>query len=106
VHWYGPQGPVDFGPESHSLAYCLKGARFEEGDLYVMINALGEPVRFHIREGRAGDWKRLVDTSRVSPEDIAEPGGAWAVESLDYEVAPRCVVVLERKATRANEQPT
>ena len=97
VHWYGPQRPVDFGPESRRLAYCLVGQRFAEGDLYVMINASGEPARFQIQEGRAGDWKRLVDTSRVSPEDIAEPGSEHPVESLDYEVAPRCVVVLERK---------
>jgi isoamylase len=97
VHWYGPQGPVDFGPESHCLAYRLTGARFEEGDLYAMINAAAEPVRFHIQEGSAGDWKRLVDTSRASPEDIAEPGREESVASLDYEVGPRSVVVLERR---------
>jgi isoamylase len=99
VHWYGAKGPVDFGPESRSLAYCLMGERFEEGDLYVMINAYWEPVCFHIQEGSAGDWKRLADTGRVSPEDVAEPGSGWPVESLDYEVAPRSVVVLERKTT-------
>jgi glycogen operon protein len=97
VHWYGADGMVDFAPQSHSLAYCLVGERFGEGDLYVMINAYWEPVRFHIQEGNAGDWKRVVDTSRGSPQDIAEPGGEWPVESLDYEVAPRSVVLLERK---------
>jgi len=100
VHWYGVDGPVDFSPQSRSLAYCLVGERFGESDLYVMINAFWEPVRFHIQEGAASDWKRLVDTSRVSPEDIAEPGGEWPVESLDYEVAPRSVVVLERQTTQ------
>ncbi len=100
VRWYGPQGPVDFGPQSRSVAYRLTGQRFEEGDLYVMINAAQEPVPFHIQEGNAGDWKRLVDTSRLSPEDIAEPGRAAPVESLDYELAPRCVVVLERTGDR------
>jgi isoamylase len=99
VHWYGPNGPVDLGPESRSLAYCLIGERFEERDLYVMINAFWEPASFHIQEGSAGQWRRLVDTSRASPEDIAEPGGGWPVESLDYEVGPRCVVVLERGTT-------
>jgi isoamylase len=96
VHWYGPQGPVDFGPESRCLAYRLTGARFEEGDLYIMINASEEPARFHIQEGSAGGWQRLVDTRRASPEDIAEPGSAGPVESLDYEVGPRSVVVLEQ----------
>src|SRR6516162_391348 len=25
VHWYGANGPVDFGSESRTLAYCLRG---------------------------------------------------------------------------------
>jgi isoamylase len=86
VKWYGANGPVGFGPESRCLAYCLHG----ESDLYVMINAFWEPVRFQIQEGKAGNWKRVVDTSR---QDIAEQ----LVTSLDYEVAPRSVVVLEAK---------
>ena len=82
VHWYGPNGPVDFG--SHTLAYCLRGG----SDLYVLINAFWEPVRFRIQEGTAGDWKRIVDTTR---QEIVEK----SVSSLDLEVAPRSVVVLE-----------
>ena len=80
VHWYGATGPVDFA--SRTLAYSLRGAN----DLYVMINAFWQPVRFHIQEGK--NWKRMVDTSR---QDIVEE----PVTSLDYELAPRSVVVLE-----------
>ena len=80
VHWYGANGPVDFA--SRTLAYCLHGAN----DLYVMINAFWEPVRFHIQEDK--NWKRIVDTSR---HDIVEE----PVSSLDYELAARSVVVLE-----------
>lgn len=87
VKWYGANGPVDLGPDSRSLAYCLHG----ESDLYVMINAFWEPVRFHIQE--TGNWRRVVDTSR---EDLA----GQPVRSLDYEVAPRSVVVLERARGR------
>jgi hypothetical protein len=36
-----------------------------------------------------------LDTSRASPDDIAEPDHEWALELLDYDVAPRSVVVLE-----------
>jgi glycogen operon protein len=80
VHWYGATGPVDFA--SRTLAYSLHGPN----DLYVMINAFWEPVRFHIQEGQ--NWKRVVDTSR---QDIVEE----PLTSLDYEVAPRSLVVLE-----------
>ena len=83
VHWYGANESVDLGQQSRTLAYCLHG----ESDLYVMINAFWEPVRFHIREGK--DWKRIVDTSRQAL--LEEP-----VSSGDYEVAARSVVVLER----------
>src|SRR4029453_8244447 len=73
VHWHGADGPVDFGPESRCLAYCLIGERFDEGDLYVMINAFWQPVLFRVQEGNASDWKRSIDTSRPSPNDILEP---------------------------------
>ncbi len=83
VRWYGATGPMNF--DSRCLAYSLHGA----SDLYVMINAFWEPVRFRIQ--RPGAWNRVVDTSR---QDLA----TQAVDGLNYEVAPRSVVVLERAA--------
>ncbi len=98
VRWYGTTGNPDLSHESRSLAWSLKGARFEEKDLYVMINAHHEPLRFRIQEGQPGDWLRLVDTSLVSPQDIADPGKEPSLTSLDYDVGPRSVVVLRRAA--------
>ena len=46
-------------------------------------------MRFQIQEGKQRDWKRIVDTSW---QDIVEK----PVNSLDYDVAPRSVVALER----------
>jgi pullulanase/glycogen debranching enzyme len=80
VRWYGATGSVDF--DSRCLAYCLHGA----SDLYVMINAFWVPVRFQIQQ--PGAWNSVVDTSR---HDFA----TRAVADLNYEVAPRSVVVLE-----------
>jgi glycogen operon protein len=76
VSWHGAAGPVDF--DSRCLAYSL-------GDLYVMINAFWEPVRFHIQQ--PGPWDCVVDTSR---QDLA----TRAVAGMNYEVAARSVVVL------------
>ena len=97
VHWHGAGGPVDFGPESRCLTYCLNGARFGEGDLYVMINAFWKPTLFRIQEGDVGEWKRVIDTSRASPEDIAEPGNEELLDSLNYTLAPRSIAVLVRR---------
>lgn len=82
VYWYGPDGPVDLGYESRTLAYCLQGQNL----LYIMINAFWEPVVFRIQEGK--DWSRVLNTSR---EDlVTEP-----ISSLTYDLEPRSVVVLE-----------
>jgi isoamylase len=97
VRWHGADGPVDFGSESRCLAYCLTGERFDEGDLYVMINAVWQPVLFRVQEGNASDWKRLIDTSRPSPDDIAEPGSEAILDTLNYQVAPRSIAVLVRQ---------
>jgi glycogen operon protein len=96
VRWYGVGPEVDLAHDSHSLAYCLHGASAGDGDLYVLINAYWEPLRFAIQEGRAGQWRRAVDTYLPSPDDIAEPGAEPVVEGTDYLVQPRSIVVLVR----------
>jgi isoamylase len=96
VHWYGTVGHVDLSAESHSLAYCLEGKSVGDRDLYVMINAYWEPLAFRIQEGLSGQWRRCIDTARVSPLDIADPGDEPVVSADHYEVAARSVVVLMR----------
>ncbi|MCH2448520.1 MAG: isoamylase [Gracilimonas sp.] len=99
VHWYGTDGPADTLPDSHSIAFYLDGASEEDDDLYVMINAWWNDLDFTIQEGTADDWKRVVDTSLPSPNDIAEPGGEKPIGGITYTVKARSVVVLIRKRT-------
>jgi glycogen operon protein len=66
LQWYGAVGAPDLTHESRSLAYRLRGAQFDEGDLYVMINAHDQPLKFRVQEGSAKDWQRVVDTSLPS----------------------------------------
>jgi isoamylase len=96
VKWFGPDGPVDFGPESRCLAYLLCGASVGDDDLYVMINAHWEDRLFKLQVENAGDWKRIVDTAQPSPEDILDPGKEIPLSSGDYTVRARSVVVLLR----------
>ena len=96
IRWYGVNVDVDFSEGSRTLAYCLHGASEQDHDLYVMINAYWEPLSFTIAEGAAGEWSRVVDTGRNSPDDIVAAGGEVTVASLDYPVQPRSVVVLLR----------
>ena len=97
LHWYGASGEPDLTYESRSIAWRLRGGQFNEGDLYVMINAGEQPLKFHIQEGAAKDWQRVLDTRLPSPEDIGEPGKEQPIKALDYEVGPRSVVALTRR---------
>lgn len=97
VHWYGLSGPTDLGFDSRVLAYFLSGASQGDDDLYVMINAYWEDLDFIIQQGQSGEWLRVVDTSLPSPDDLAEPGQETQLDSLDYSVEARSVVVLRRQ---------
>jgi len=59
-----------------------------------MINAYWEELEFHIQEGTAQEWVRVVDTALASPADFLERGESLAATS--YVVGPRSVVVLLR----------
>ncbi len=97
VQWHGMGREVDWSDTSHHLAYCLHGASQSDRDLYVMINAGREDLAFRIQEGGAGEWARVVDTARTSPADILSDDEAEPLESLDFAVRARSVVVLLRR---------
>jgi isoamylase len=96
VKWFGISGPVNLSAESRCLAYLLRGAACGDDDLYVMINAHWEDHRFVIQAEDAGDWLRVADTALPSPEDILEPGRETVLDSMDYLVRARSVVVCRR----------
>ena len=98
VRWYGVGPEPDLSFDSHSLAFALHGASHGDVDLYVMINAYWEPLRFVIHEGGAVDWLRVVDTSLESPGDFLEEGSEAAIVTSAYVVAARSVVILVRHA--------
>jgi len=96
VRWYGVGREVDATNQSHSLAFCLRGASQGDRDLYVMINAYWEPLTFTVQEGAAGDWKKVVDTSLSSPEDFCDAGHEIPLRDQACVLQSRSVVVLIR----------
>jgi glycogen operon protein len=62
----------------------------------VLINAYWEDLIFTIQEGRVEQWRRVVDTSLASPEDIADTGKGHPISSLQNVVKARSIVVLLR----------
>jgi glycogen operon protein len=96
VSWYGPGKYVDFSPGGQALAYCLRGASQDDDDIYVMVNAGADTVRFEIQEGKARDWRLVADTSLASPRDYVATGDRKTLRSSGYAVGGRSVVVLCR----------
>jgi isoamylase len=97
VRWYGTGPQPDFSPASHTLAYCLHGAQHCDDDLYVMVNNGPQDLVFTVQEGDPGDWLRVVDTALPAPNDIYQPGEEPPLDSLEYRVGSRSVVVLRRE---------
>ena len=94
VSWYGTGPTVDPSGDSRNVAFCLHGASQGDDDIYVMINAFWEELEFHVQEGTAQEWKRIVDTALPSPDDFPDRG--LPLERMTYVVAPRSIVVLLR----------
>ncbi|MBN1444392.1 MAG: glycogen-debranching protein, partial [Planctomycetes bacterium] len=96
VRWYGVNREVDLTYYSRSLAFCLHGASVGDSDIYAMINSYSEDLIFGIQEGGVGDWKRVVDTSKESPDDILEEGKEIVLQTKRVRVKPRSIVVLTK----------
>ena len=65
--------------------------------LHVMFNAYWEALDFELPLAPAAalaGWKRWIDTSRESPDDIVEAATAPPLLVTQYRVAPRSVVAL------------
>jgi len=94
VSWYGSTDGVDYGDDSHALAFCLRGKSQRDCDIYVMINSFWEDVPFTVQERRPSEWRRVVDTGLPAPDDLTEPGSEKPLRSRKYLVRARSVVVL------------
>jgi len=95
--WHGVKlGQPDWSNSSHSLALSAE-ARSEKLLFHSILNAFWEPLEFELpRVGNgAGDiWRRWIDTTLDSPQDIVEWEKAPAVPGGAYRAGPRSVVVL------------
>jgi glycogen operon protein len=102
ISWYGTGSTVDLSNDSHSLAFCLHGASQDDDDVYVMINGYWEDLEFHVQEGTAEEWKRIVDTALPGPNDFLGdlPDQGVTLERTSYLVAPRSIVMLLRTRRR------
>jgi len=91
--WHGVKlDQPDWGENSHSIAFSAR-LRSESITIYLAVNAYWELLEFELPTV-AGGWRRWIDTSLASPEDIVEWQMAPASPGSTYRVGARSVVVL------------
>jgi isoamylase len=94
--WFGVDKDLDTSSTSHSFSYFLEGKILGDDDLYVMVNAFWQPLSFRIQVGTTNQWKRVIDTSLETPNDILPEAATEGINDLTYSVAARSLVVLVR----------
>ena len=98
VSWHGVKlGQPDWSDHSHSIAFTVTSLG---GNIltHYMLNAYYEPLLFELPEIPDADpWKRWIDTSLDSPDDICYINDASVSVAGKYLVQPRSTVVLTAK---------
>jgi isoamylase len=93
--WHGVKlNHPDWRPDSHSVAYS---AARRDGSLlfYAMFNAYWEELEFELPPATLQEpWRRWIDTSLDSPQDIVEWKNAPVVTTRTYQAEARSAVVL------------
>ena len=93
--WHGVQlNKPDWKWDSHTLAFSLIHPKMAER-IHLICNAWQEALQFELPElpGK-NKWKRIIDTSLVSPEDFCEITQAPAITNKIYMAQPRSTVLL------------
>jgi len=91
--WHGLKpGQPDWDDHSHALAFTTE-LKPEKQLVHLMLNAYWEALDFELPPA-AQPWRRWLDTSLPSPQDIVAWNSAAPVPAGLYRAAPRSVVVL------------
>lgn len=97
AEWHGTRlNHPGWDSRSHSIAATFRGlaGRFL---VHLIVNAFWGALEFELPDtgdGFGGGWRRLIDTSLPSPDDIHDWGSAPLVHGSTYPVQSRSVVAL------------
>jgi isoamylase len=95
--WHGTRlNQPDWGNHSHSVALSAELPK-ENLLAHCIFNAYWEPLEFElppIRGAAKNHWKRWIDTSLESPQDISEWHESQPADTYMYCVGPRSVAVF------------
>jgi glycogen operon protein len=95
IHWYGESldPPAWDDAQARVLCFTLAGAEPREPALHVMINMAATARELPLPEPFERQWRRIVDTTLVAPDDVV-PAGV-PVPEASYRLGPHGVAVFE-----------
>ena len=100
IRWHGIRlNQPDWGKDSHSLAFSVRGRR---EFFHIILNAFWEELEFDlppVPRGAQTGWRRIIDTTMPSPEDFCGFQRAPVIRQMKYKSGPRSVVVLAVERT-------
>jgi isoamylase len=106
VDWHGVElGRPDWSDQSHSLAVDLTSFAGHVR-LHLMLNAYWEALRFQLPPAtpeKPGAWRRWIDTSLTSPDDIVAWEHGPEIADASYVVQPRSIALLVMPLTHERE---
>jgi glycogen operon protein len=101
--WHGVRlNQPDWGDQSHSVA--LFGELREGLFFHIILNPYWEPLDFELPQAGGYAWRRWLDTSLDSPQDIVPWDAAPTVPGSSYRVGARSVVMLHTGPAGGAEQ--
>jgi glycogen operon protein len=94
IAWHGVRlNEPDWSDHSHAIAFTVTSISGNTR-IHYMVNAWNEPLDFELEEYPNSTWKRWIDTSLPSPNDIVDWDKAPKVTARLYTLKPYSVVVL------------
>jgi isoamylase len=92
--WHGVKlNQPDWSAESHSIAFSAE-LKKEKLVFHLILNCYWESQEFELPQTTGGAWRRWIDTSLPSPQDIVEWKAAPPVPGNTYFAGSRSVVML------------
>jgi glycogen operon protein len=98
--WHGVRlNQPDWSDGSRSVALSAR-LRKEELHFHLILNAFWEPLDFELPKPMSGTWRRWIDTSLDSPDDIVPWQEAPVIPADAYRAGARSVVLLVAEGGR------
>ncbi len=104
IEWHGTRlFRPDWSSQAHVVAFSVVGRR---NRFHIMLNSYWQKQDFELPDTGPLRWRRIIDTSRESPDDFCLPSESPLLSNSTYRVQPRSVVLLStnfaKKPSRNN----